>query len=953
MFSALFRTFSLCVALYSFSVSAQSYEFQIVLDQGPQSKKNVKMPFLKNKVVSSFEGISNNGVSSDELQYLLGIVIGKEITEEEIYRGLERLNQKNVFAKLSLKYVVSDDQVAITLQTEAFWIIRSIKVEGVSLAKESIVQSYQLRIGEKFILKKHELSLQEICKDLHKKGYWDAQATAFFDYNLSKKAVDITLLVQKGRLYFIDDAMVIINSGQHNKEKNELHALLYKRIVRHLLYQPYSEKLLNTKLKMLELMIFKEGFIYVKINSDLQKNYKKKTVFLTVTVHLEHAKKTVFLGNRFFPSSLLLDTVVQCGNAIGVVPPIILAEEIMELYRSKGFWNTTINNDDDGLYHYFVINEGRRNSITNVVIEGPAIISESFIKKKFFKHFHNFEIDEKKLDTAIRNCLNWYKSEGFWDVQCLKKEYVPTDKDGCYQLVLVIEEGKQRIIKDTVVEGMDFFKKNELFIISSAKKNISLSEDLLEKQKDYIQKECKKQGYVHAVINYHLEEVDYQYRVVWRVDLGRKMVFGKTIIKGSSVVDHKKILHFLTYQEGAVWNRDALNTLFLKLHDLDVYKSIGIQQHFNHLDNDICDVIIALEDDDPCEVKLRFGYQQVSKNFALKRGSSYKIGGSFMYKNPTNRADAFVIDAEITRFERRFSTAYKQPVVLSLPINMVIKGYSNAYMNPVSIGSRKVLYEALQEGMLVGISSKGEFIDIGLSSGIEWSKITDISKELAALLLFVPQLVNERVPYCYFEPTFYINHLDNNVDPHDGYYLFTSVKTLIPFDPRVTASIKCIFEHGIYGNYRSIVGAARIKLGYILLQDFFSIMPPYRFYLGGSNSLRGYQPDKCPPLATYIDDEGQRQWAPQGGKSMLNINLEARFPLPLAQLHGAVFQDFGILASTIKSFIHTPDPLAATGFGLRYLTPLGPLRFDIGWKWYKHYEEDSSYAWFLTFGYAF
>lgn len=130
-------------------------------------------------------------------------------------------------------------------------------------------------------------------------------------------------------------------------------------------------------------------------------------------------------------------------------------------------------------------------------------------------------------------------------------------------------------------------------------------------------------------------------------------------------------------------------------------------------------------------------------------------------------------------------------------------------------------------------------------------------------------------------------------------------------------------------------------------------MPPERFYLGGSHSLRGYPPDHCPPLGSFINEKGEKKWVPQGGKTIMNINIELRVPTFIAPLQGAIFQDFGVLVQDTKLISDDTTKLAATGFGFRYLTPIGPLRFDIGWKWKKSHPDESRHTWFLIFGHAF
>jgi outer membrane translocation and assembly module TamA len=85
---------------------------------------------------------------------------------------------------------------------------------------------------------------------------------------------------------------------------------------------------------------------------------------------------------------------------------------------------------------------------------------------------------------------------------------------------------------------------------------------------------------------------------------------------------------------------------------------------------------------------------------------------------------------------------------------------------------------------------------------------------------------------------------------------------------------------------------------------------------------------------------------------MCNANIELRFPI-FKKMGGVIFQDLGMLSSDRFADFTPHNILAATGFGGRFHTPLGPLRFDIGWKWRRESKFERSYAWFLTFGQAF
>ena len=122
-------------------------------------------------------------------------------------------------------------------------------------------------------------------------------------------------------------------------------------------------------------------------------------------------------------------------------------------------------------------------------------------------------------------------------------------------------------------------------------------------------------------------------------------------------------------------------------------------------------------------------------------------------------------------------------------------------------------------------------------------------------------------------------------------------------------------------NYGTL--AAKLKYGAIEPLEGSSEVPIFkRFFSGGADSVRGYPYQKLGPLAADGD--------PIGGMEVLEGSLEWRFPIK-TPLEGAVFSDFGNIAPEIGSF-SWGDTRYTVGVGLRYLTLVGPLRFDVGYE---------------------
>jgi outer membrane protein assembly complex protein YaeT len=123
---------------------------------------------------------------------------------------------------------------------------------------------------------------------------------------------------------------------------------------------------------------------------------------------------------------------------------------------------------------------------------------------------------------------------------------------------------------------------------------------------------------------------------------------------------------------------------------------------------------------------------------------------------------------------------------------------------------------------------------------------------------------------------------------------------------------------------RQFVVANRLRGGSIFASgDLDANVPFYkRFFLGGSSSIRGWGRFEVSPLSLF--------GFPIGGFSMFEGSSELRFPV-WGKLSGVAFADYGNVWPEPRAF-DFKDLRVAVGPGLRYLTPIGPIRVDVGYQ---------------------
>jgi translocation and assembly module TamA len=441
----------------------------------------------------------------------------------------------------------------------------------------------------------------------------------------------------------------------------------------------------------------------------------------------------------------------------------------------------------------------------------------------------------------------------------------------------------------------------------------------LVRSQNQLVREFTKKGFPLAKVadrRIVVDHADHSVAVTFFVSPGPPAQFGPTRISGLVSVEERVVRDTLPWREGEGFNADLIDAGQKKLASLGLFSLVR--------------VFPAQELDESGRVPVNVVLTE-RKHRSVGAGISYQtdeglgVNASWENRNLFGGAEQLAFSATFSNFVLSAEGGYLEPFFLRKDQFLRLSARL-ANDEPDAYTSRNFESTSVIERRI------SESLQLGGGLGFRLSRVTQLGE-------------TNSYSYLLFPLSMEYNGSDDLLDPSRGSRLGLKVE---PFYDPFKGDPGFIKNFGRYRHYLQIlkepalVLAGGLGAGAIAGADSAAIPADERFYAGGGGSIRGYAYQSVGPI---------KDGTPVGGNYLFELSLELR--LKISDRLGLVgFLDGG-------NAFASPDPdfsqglLWGTGFGLRYYTPVGPFRLDIGFPLDRRPGLDDSFQIYVSLGQAF
>ena len=523
------------------------------------------------------------------------------------------------------------------------------------------------------------------------------------------------------------------------------------------------------------------------------------------------------------------------------------------------------------------------------------------------------EGDRARLDKALR-------SQGFYDGK-IDGRVDPSDTP--MEVILTVKTGPVYLIEDYVIRQsedqvvpIDLPALEEIGIEVGSPAEASR----LKSAEDALVKVMHQSGYPAAKISNIRYVVDHDRTTVTTHVLiapGPPAFFGPLTIIGLETIHEQYVRVIADWRVGQRYSSEILTDLRYKMNRSSLFTAVTVEVPPAPDENGRLPVTLRLRERVQRTVAVGF---RITSSDELFSGNA-----SWQHRNFLGGGETLKAETTLSSLQQEAALGFRKPVFLvrdqTFVSSTVMRHEDSDAFEESSLSARVGL-----ERQTAGIYTTG----IGIAS--ELASLSDSEEEAFFALIGAPV-------------SFARDTRDSPLDATTGTRFSATVTPWASLSESSSGFVVGEMTGAVYQSLGTprVVVAARARLGSILAGELRDIPANKRFYAGGGASIRGYEFRRVGPLDSGGD--------PTGGRSVAEIGAELRL---------LVTEDIGVVpfvdgGQTYKTTVPSFDGQFrwAAGLGLRYITPIGPIRLDVAFPLDRRAGIDDRFQFYISIGQAF
>ena len=638
------------------------------------------------------------------------------------------------------------------------------------------------------------------------------------------------------------------------------------------------------------------------------------------------------------------------------------ADRVKRFYQEKGHWKVHVTWDettqDDVLQVTFRVEPGDVYTLQEIRFKGNKQVSDGRLAQlmettsRRLLTLGSGRLVDSVLQDDLENIRSYYALQGFSGYKVGPPDVEVSGRD--LTLVVPVQEGTRRRVVNLSFQGVEALSEAELL------KNLPLQSGgpfhplLLEDSLRQIRGRYEEKGYLSAQVS-SSETWNDDHTLV---DLAIQVIEGpqtrvdRVIVRGNVKTDDDVIEHAVDLQPGQPVSPTRLLEAERTLYGLGVFSRAQVELGPSDLSEQARDVVIRVQEGRTRRVSYGLGYD-TDTGFAGLVG--YRQGNLF------GRAFTFQTDLRYGQKERLARVALDQPDVTHWHVPLV---YNVAYQeeNLPSYDVQRIVTqaEAVKQEDVWRYGLAFDYRIVNSSLTVDPSEQTTDPSQII-------ERRDQDIHVSSVIPNVLIDRRNDPIDPTQGWSASARFQWAFPIPGLTDADfLKTFLQHTRYQRlaYGHLAGSLRFGAIQPLADATKSstaspgvvqpVEPPNlkipideRFFAGGDFSHRAYSKDELgiPNTTLFADGSGR------GGNGLLLANLDYRFSV-WGPVGGVLWVDSGNVWPDWRE-IRPQDFKTGIGLGVRYVSPIGPIRAGVGYKLDPNPGDTGRFRFYLAVGNPF